>query len=237
MINCIFNIKLIYNMGWFSCSKKEQLVDDIAKSKIKKKVFIEFLENEGGLLLKTSDSWDKIIKGVDKSKLTEGKLKKFIISQRKKSRKKSAKKKVERETALKEDKTRKGSLFEKKVASWLKKKYKGKSNLNVLMNGKVAVRAYEIDIHFEKKFRLGQQDVCVECKNRGSSIKRTDIHKLITTVEDINKARSGGSWYFDKMLFVSMSKFDTDALAVAKEKRVGCVLYEDGKFKILNDVL
>ena len=103
------------------------------------------------------------------------------------------------------------------------------------MKGKTVSRHYEIDIHFEQKWRLGSRDICVECKNRGSSIKRTDINKLVNTVEDINRVSDW--WCVDKMLFVSTSKFDTDALAVAKEKKVGCVQYEDRKFKILNDVL
>jgi hypothetical protein len=73
----------------------------------------------------------------------------------------------------------------------------------------------------------------VECKDTKSNVKRKDIHKLSKSVEDVRNL-SDAKWYPHKVIVVSASDFDHDALAVAEDEGIECFKKtEDGFEKIL----
>lgn len=67
----------------------------------------------------------------------------------------------------------------------------------------------------------------VECKDTKTKVKRDQVQKLASSVDDV-RADSGGKWKPDLVVFVAGSGFDPDALNFAREH--GFVTYErDGQ--------
>jgi len=98
------------------------------------------------------------------------------------------------------------------------------------MNGNEVKRPYEIDVHVHKTGLLTSEDILIECKNIKSSIKRAHMFKLLSSANDIKDAYEAGreKFYFDKLVFVSTSNFDVDALSYAAANNIACFHY-DGK--------
>jgi len=217
-------------------SKREQLLDKIRKSKTKKDKFILWLE-QYDLLFKKSESWDSIINELSKKrKPTNKELFEYFKSIRIEAREKKAKKESDDGTKYK-----KGHEFEKKVARWAKR-YFGADEVktNIYVNG-ITKRPYEVDVYVRRRVGfLGRrvENIWVECKNRKASIKRTDIFKLVESARDVNKAYDAGreDEYFDRLIFVSVSRFDVDALSYAKEKDIACFHYKNNKYELENNV-
>ena len=136
--------------------------------------------------------------------------------------------------------SQKGKCFEKKVAMWAKnffnpnKKYKVEVKTNELFQGKTAVRPYEIDVWlYIKRWPYNSNQIFfIECKNRASHIKRVDIDKFLASAKDIKRAVG----FFNRtderdwngLIFVSTAEFDSDALRIAEQNKMGCYYY-DGK--------
>ena len=143
-------------------------------------------------------------------------------------------KKTGKETAHK-----KGHDFEKKVAKWAKEYFSAdKVETNILMNGNTVKRPYEIDVYVHRTvLLLFGEDIWIECKNIKSSIKRTHIFKLLSSAKDIEDARDAGreKFYFDKLAFVSTSKFDVDALSYAEDNDIACFHYDGKKYELKNE--
>lgn len=77
--------------------------------------------------------------------------------------------------------------------------------------------------------RKSTKHVWVECKNRKSTIKRTDINKLVGAAEDVRALRANAKWVPDELWFASkQSAYDQDALNFAREKGVRCFVWEKG---------
>jgi len=224
-------------MGLFSSEKKtnrEEILERIKNSQSKKESFIEWLESYH-IFLKKTDNWDKIIKEVNiKRQPTNTDLGDYLKDVKKSLREKEkTKKKVKKTT--KEI----GGEFEKKVARYVKQKFPVehvKSNIQV--NGNEAKRPYEIDIHAYKKGVFSESSFMIECKNRKSNIKRTDIFKLKSSADDIKKAYENGKGniYFDKLAIFSTSDFDVDAISMAEKDDIACIKYENGKYDLKNNV-
>lgn len=70
--------------------------------------------------------------------------------------------------------------------------------------------------------------VWVECKNRQTSIKRTDINKLQSSVEDV-RANSQATWKPNEVWFASTSDYDHDALNAARGHGIRCFQVTDGE--------
>ena len=87
-------------------------------------------------------------------------------------------------------------------------------------------------------FLSSGRDIWIECKDRKSSIKRTDIFKLVSSAEDVENACDEGieEFYFDYLAIVSTSRFDSDALSYAEDSDVACFHYTKGKYELKNDV-
>ncbi|MGC4068909.1 MAG: hypothetical protein QM784_30550 [Polyangiaceae bacterium] len=64
--------------------------------------------------------------------------------------------------------------------------------------------------------------VWVECKDRKTPIKRTDIIKVVEAVEDV-RANDQSAWIPNEIWFAATSSFDVDATNFAQEKGVRCV--------------
>jgi len=216
-------------MGWFGSdkkkSKREELLDEIRRSKTRKEKFIQWLERYDPLF-KKSMSWDDIIdKLLTKRKPTNKDLIEYIKSIRTEVRENKAKQKE----LEKKSRYKKGHGFEKKVARWAKRYFESDTvETNILVNG-IVKREYEVDVHVSKErgFLSGGRDIWIECKNRKSSIKRDDVIKLVGKAEDVENACDKGreDFYFDKLAIVSTSKFDSDALLLAENKEVACFHY------------
>lgn len=139
-------------------------------------------------------------------------------------------------TTNKDSSYKKGHDFEKRVATWAKRRFGAKSvKLNQLANGLTVARPYEIDVHVQYEgsgFFVDTSDLWIECKNIKSSIKRKEILDLVAKAADVfaacNKGRMG--FYFDRLAIVSTSQFDHDALAYAKQNDVLCVHFDGQKF-------
>ena len=143
------------------------------------------------------------------------------------------------------DITQKGHGFEKKVATWAKRFFKASEvKTNLLFPGKTVVRPYEIDVWVKRKGGLFGSDkiLFIECKNRAATIKRADITKFLASAKDIKAAVSvdlfdtSDDRYWDSLAFVSTSEFDTDALHVAKQSKIGCYYYDGSKYVEENKV-
>ena len=140
-------------------------------------------------------------------------------------------------------KPEKGQAFEKKVARWAGKTLSlEKSQLNHLFRGKTAIRPFEVDIVGWRKNLLGYTEVYwIECKDRKGSIKRTDINKFFDAAKDVKAAVPTLTWSglteeqtkmnWDKLIYVSTSVFDQDALAFARKNKVSCYYYDGKVFK------
>lgn len=227
-------------MSWFNSkkpkTKKEEILETIQKSKIKKKEFVVWLEKKD-ILIKNKDWTSMIDELKNKTKPTNKELMAFIKSKRiKKEREKSKKREL-----IESNCHIKGHHFENKVAIWAKKYFKGDSvKKNILMNGLTSKRPYEIDVHVRIKgnFIKQQCDIAIECKNKTTSVKRIDIFKLVNSAREIKKAHKKGkeNFYFDYLAFVSVSKFDIDALSYAEDNDIACFNYINGKYKLINKV-
>jgi hypothetical protein len=132
----------------------------------------------------------------------------------------------------------KGHDFEKKVAKWAKRYFDATEvQTNILVNGLRVKRPYEVDVHVYKKKLLSQSDIWVECKDISSSIRRTHIFKLLSSAQDVEDAHHEGreEFYFDRLVFVSSSNFDTDALSYADENDIACFHYDGKKYVLKNN--
>lgn len=137
----------------------------------------------------------------------------------------------------KETAHKKGHDFEKKVAKWAKRYFNaGEVKTNILMNGLRVKRPYEIDVHVHRKRFLSEANIWIECKDISSSIKRTHIFKLKSSAEDIEDAYNVDreDFYFDRIAFVSTSKFDADALSYADDNDIACFHYDGKKYEPKN---
>jgi len=144
------------------------------------------------------------------------------------------------------DITQKGHGFEKKVATWAKRFFKASEvKLDRWFQGKTAVRPYNIDVWVKRKGGLLERDkiLFIECKNRAATIKRADITKFLASAKDIGAAVSvdlvfgtSDERYWDSLAFVSTSEFDTDALHLAKQSKIGCYYYDGSKYVEENKV-
>lgn len=61
----------------------------------------------------------------------------------------------------------------------------------------------------------------VECKDTKSKVKRAQVQKLISSVQDVRENESG-TWKPGIMMMVSRMGFDADALNFADEKKILC---------------
>lgn len=138
---------------------------------------------------------------------------------------------------------KKGHDFEKQVAAWARRKYKGSTRVDLNAKGLVAVRPHNVDIHLEiireGIFSSNTDDIWIECKFKGGnkSVKRTEILKLIHDAQDVYKywQKSNDGIYYNRLMFASNVRFDEDALNYANEFDVLCVQYESGKFVFKNN--
>ena len=73
-------------------------------------------------------------------------------------------------------------------------------------------------IYGRTRFRT---DAWVECKNQKTNVKRHQIQKVISSVEDV-RAVDNPKWKPDRVIMVSGTDFDADALNFAREFGVVC---------------
>lgn len=127
----------------------------------------------------------------------------------------------------------KGKKFEIIVEKWAKRKYNADfSKRNIRMRGNSKKIPYQIDIHLNCKKFIGENDIWIECKDLGSSIKARNMQLFAKKAEDIENACYNGieEFCFDKLVYVSTSDFDYDALKVAEEEDIDCFQYTNGRF-------
>ena len=143
----------------------------------------------------------------------------------------------------KETTTEKGHAFEKKVATWARRKFNlDDVKQNQFFKGKVVARPYQVDIVGLKKvagvLEARIEVFWIECKARKETVKRTDIAKFHGAAIDVKKMVPAITWSglseeqvkmrWDHLIFVSTSPFDGDAIKVAKQHKIACYYY-DGK--------
>ena len=102
-------------------------------------------------------------------------------------------------------------------------------------------RPYQIDVHMWVKGKglfANEADVWVECKwKEKSSVKRTDVMKLVFCAQDVYRAADSGrnEIYYDGLILVSNQRFDYDALAYAEQEDVLCVRFDGKKYEMQNE--
>lgn len=137
----------------------------------------------------------------------------------------------------------KGRSFEEQVARWIKRQLSGLKTTvatNQYANGLSVRRPYQIDVHAKAKGKglLAQEaDIWIECKWKGkSSVKRTDIMKLVVSAQDVYRAAEIGrnEIYYNVLVVVSNQKFDIDAINYADQEDVLCVTYDGKKYEQQN---
>ena len=211
-------------------SRREELLNEIKRSKTKKGEFIKWLEKHD-LFFKKSVSWKELIDDLShRRKPTNKELAEYIKDMRKTMSKVR--------TSSITPRHEKGHKFEKKVARWAKRYFNADDvKTNILVNGLSSKRPYEVDVHVIKG-RFLRKDIWIECKNRKSSIKRVDVFKLLSAAKDIEGACKDGreDFYFDRLAIVSTSDFDLDALSYAEDNDVACFRYTNNKYELKNKV-
>lgn len=138
----------------------------------------------------------------------------------------------------------KGAQFEEQVARWLKRQFRDLKldiKVNDYANGLTVKRPYQIDVHMWAKGKglfAKEGDVWVECKwKEKSSVKRTDVMKLVSCAQDVYKAHNAGrnEIYYNGLILVSNERFDYDALAYAEQEDVLCVRFDGRKYEPQNE--
>jgi len=213
---------------------KAQLVSRLSSVPLKKTLACVSNKRVQAILAKyqrpTSGNWDELIRRV----LSLVKPAKMQPAQQTgtKEEARSETKKVDYE---------KGAKFENRVAAWARRRLKGRHVATTkLFRGAAVQRPHQVDVHIQipKKWALGNtSDVWIECKDMKASIKRQDINKLVGNAKDAYRASERGMecFYFNGLMFVSTSRFDSDALNIANEYDVLCVQYEEGKYQYKNN--
>ena len=84
-----------------------------------------------------------------------------------------------------------------------------------------------IGFYGKKRTRV---DAWVECKNQKTNVKRHQIQKLLSSVDDV-RALEDPKWKPSQVILVSGTDFDADALNFAKEFNVICYKKTDEKFE------
>ena len=140
----------------------------------------------------------------------------------------------------------KGSAFEKAVEKWAKKYFKAiDTGRNLHARGKIAKRTIEIDVWVKMRlglFKFEDSYLWIECKNRKTSIKRDDVWRFLSKAKDVRDARKWSSFIkktdedWDYLAIASTSKFDMDALQIAKANNIGCFYYDGKKWHIENEI-
>lgn len=219
--------------------KKDELISRLASSMPAKKALNGLSHKQLQLIL------DKY--GLPKSG-TKGEMIGRLLSPARLPKQKSASavERPERSASKDEGKVtahKKGHDFEKQVAAWARRKFKGSTEVDKNAKGLVGVRPHNIDVKLQiKKGRWSSDtdDIWIECKckEEKSSVKRTEILKLIDAAQDVYKYAKSLNidviWY-NGLMFASNVRFDEDALNYANEFDVLCVQYESGKFMFKND--
>ena len=136
-------------------------------------------------------------------------------------------------------KRRSGIALEQKVMAWAKRKFDAEVDTRYQVNGLSVKRPYEVDVwvRIPGGFLKRTKDLWIECKDRRESIKRRDISDLINKAKDVYQAANVGreDSYFDQLMFVSTSSYDSDALALADQEGVACIIYDGTRFRLQNE--
>jgi hypothetical protein len=83
--------------------------------------------------------------------------------------------------------------------------------------------------YFAQKHFESNTHAWVECKNQLGTVKRQQMQKFISSVEDV-RANSNARWKPDEVMYVAVTGFDEDALNFAEAHNVQCyVPTKDGK--------
>lgn len=103
--------------------------------------------------------------------------------------------------------------LEKRVAAWLKRQdYEVKSP--DLVPGHMDPRPHQVDVHAWKEGIFSRVDVWVECKRLKTSVKRSDVSKLIQSAREV---KAGGSWTPRLLMLVAEGDFDISAERLAEK--------------------
>jgi len=134
-----------------------------------------------------------------------------------------------------------GVELENRVKLWAYKKFKvTDSATRYFVNGLSVTKPFEVDVWIKIPtglFGWSTTNVWIECKDRKASIKRGDVFNLVSKAKDVYQAVRKGKQdlYFDKLMIVTTSRYDTDAIALANQEGVACYLYDGGKYLLFND--
>jgi hypothetical protein len=122
-----------------------------------------------------------------------------------------------------------GTSFEHKVAMWARRHYEGSVQERLLVNG-LTKRPFEVDIRVNIPGIFSANDIWIECKDRHERIKAANVRSLVGKAKDVFQACATGKedFYFNRLVIVSSSPFEGDALVLANIEGVECFLY-DGK--------
>jgi hypothetical protein len=124
-----------------------------------------------------------------------------------------------------------GTALEHRVAIWAKKHYGGSVRERLLVNGP-AKRPYEVDVSVRVPRLISFDDIWIECRDRRDRVKVVDILDLVGKGRHVFQACASGKqeFYFNRLVLVSTSPFDTDALNLADHEGVECFLYDGQRY-------
>lgn len=220
-----------------SSGKKAELVSRLASNLPPRKIFNVMSNKQLQSVL--------VAYGLPKSGNSDELVKRIqsIIEAPKREAMRQAREAVGQAPATKEKETAygKGRKFEDQVAAWAKRQFKTDFAISDLARGSIAQRPHQVDVHVQIKHRglFGgvTNDIWIECKKMKSTVKRTDIYKLVNDAQDVYKAheKGGEKLYYDGLMFVSTSKFDIDALNYANEYDVLCIYFDGKAYKEQNN--
>lgn len=138
---------------------------------------------------------------------------------------------------VKETTHSKGAKFEDQVARWARKRFGTEFAERCFARGNIGHYPHQVDVHVRIPRSFGRtHDIWIECKDMQSSVKRTDVSKLVGDAKQVYKAHAKGieKFYFNGLMFVSTSSFDSDALQYANDDDVLCVQFDGRGYKEMN---
>ncbi len=126
--------------------------------------------------------------------------------------------------------------FKQSAATWAEKHLESKStDIHTLAHGQVVTSPYEVDVcaHFKGMGSQSDLDIWIECMDTDEIVKKNHIIRFVQKATDVFHAAHTDKqdFWFDRLILISKSAFDEEALASADQQGVACVFFDGTNFK------
>ena len=133
-----------------------------------------------------------------------------------------------------------GSSLENRVVEWAERHLGAKStSIGYLANGLTAKRRYNVDVwaHLKGDPFRPDLDLWIDCREENRPVTNKDVSEFVKKATDVFLAAHTDKqdFWFDRLMFISISPFSREVLELAEDYGVICVLYDRTSFLIQTD--